>query len=289
MQGRAPDERRRALGDLQLEARQLAERQRGIGEEAAEGRGKPDALDRSRRLAGEQQPPNLRDQRPDERRRLAPLVDEPAEEANRLRRMLGGQGILQLVDRVHSRRRHVLRHALLVDRRALANREREPLERRAQAQQIVADELDELAGGCRIEAMAEALVARHYGADAGRTEREEFERVFRDRELPEEIPEVAIDVAAAGTAAALVALAQTAALETGAFGIRVNAVAPGMVRSHMTASLPLDVMEEALRRAPLGRLGEPEDVVGPILFLCSPLARYITGTVVRVDGGQLLG
>jgi len=54
------------------------------------------------------------------------------------------------------------------------------------------------------KAMAEALVARHYGADVARGEREEFERVFRDRELPEEIPEVALDVKAAWTAMGLV-------------------------------------------------------------------------------------
>jgi tyrosyl-tRNA synthetase len=54
------------------------------------------------------------------------------------------------------------------------------------------------------KAMAEALVARHYGTEAGRREREEFERVFRDRELPEEIPEHPIDLDAAWTATSLV-------------------------------------------------------------------------------------
>jgi len=54
------------------------------------------------------------------------------------------------------------------------------------------------------KAMAEAIVARHYGADAARAEREEFERVYRDRELPEEIPDVKLDVAASWTATNLV-------------------------------------------------------------------------------------
>lgn len=84
----------------------------------------------------------------------------------------------------------------------------------------------------------------------------------------------------------LIALTKTAALEVGAFGIRVNAVAPGMVRTRMTADLPPSSMAQALDRSVLGRIAEPVDVAGPILFLCSPLARHITGTVLCVDGGQ---
>ena len=86
--------------------------------------------------------------------------------------------------------------------------------------------------------------------------------------------------------AGVIALARTAALEAGAFGIRVNAVAPGLVHTPMTEQLPAEVRQQALDRIPLGRAAEPDDVAGPILFLCSPLARHITGTVLRVDGGQ---
>jgi hypothetical protein len=83
MQGRAPDERKRALGDLQLEARQLAERQRRIGEEASEGRGTPDASDRSRRLAGEQD-------------RLADRADRLEQQLDALRKSSSGQGAASL-------------------------------------------------------------------------------------------------------------------------------------------------------------------------------------------------
>lgn len=86
--------------------------------------------------------------------------------------------------------------------------------------------------------------------------------------------------------AGLIALTRTAARELGAKGIRVNAVAPGMVRTAMTRSLPPDVLEEARRQTCLGRLAEPEDLAGPILFLLSDLSRHVTGTVLVVDGGQ---
>jgi hypothetical protein len=85
LQGRAPDERRRALGDLQLEARQLADRQRQIGDEAAAGRGAPDAGDRSRRLAGEQE-------------RLADRADRLGQQLDALRKSTPGQGAASLAD-----------------------------------------------------------------------------------------------------------------------------------------------------------------------------------------------
>ncbi len=93
----------------------------------------------------------------------------------------------------------------------------------------------------------------------------------------------------AASKAGVVALAKSAAHDAGAFGIRVNAVAPGLVRTTMTADLPSPMFEEALRETPLQRVGEPEDVADVILFLCSPLSRHVTGTVLRVDGGQCTG
>jgi len=90
----------------------------------------------------------------------------------------------------------------------------------------------------------------------------------------------------AASKAGVIALAKSVAHEAGAFGVRINAVAPGLVRTAMTESLPSPFFEEALRDTPLQRVGEPEDVADVILFLCSPLSRHVTGAVVRVDGGQ---
>ncbi len=93
----------------------------------------------------------------------------------------------------------------------------------------------------------------------------------------------------AASKAGLNALARTAARELGGFGIRVNAVAPGLIRTGMTGALPDEVRERAAAEAVLGRTGEPDDVARAILFLVSDLARHVTGQVLRVDGGQLIG
>jgi len=92
----------------------------------------------------------------------------------------------------------------------------------------------------------------------------------------------------AASKAGLNALARTAARELGAFGIRVNAVAPGWVETAMTAALPDELRQKALAETALGRLASPEDIAGAVLFLCSDLARHVTGQVLRVDGGQLI-
>jgi len=72
-------------------------------------------------------------------------------------------------------------------------------------------------------------------------------------------------------------------------GIRVNAVAPGWIETPLTDALRADAGRNAaiLGRTPLGRWGKPEDISGAVLFLCSPLAGFITGTVLAVDGGYL--
>ena len=84
----------------------------------------------------------------------------------------------------------------------------------------------------------------------------------------------------------LIALTKTAARELGRFGVRVNAVAPGFVRTPMTEHLPHDVVEQALGESILGRASEPEDVANAIVFLASDDARQITGQTIRVDAGQ---
>jgi acetoacetyl-CoA reductase/3-oxoacyl-[acyl-carrier protein] reductase len=92
----------------------------------------------------------------------------------------------------------------------------------------------------------------------------------------------------AASKAGLIGLGRTAARELGAFGIRVNIIAPGMIRTAMTEQLPKDARERAQEETVLRRLGEPEDVARAALFLASDMSRHVTGQVLRVDGGQLI-
>jgi acetoacetyl-CoA reductase/3-oxoacyl-[acyl-carrier protein] reductase len=89
--------------------------------------------------------------------------------------------------------------------------------------------------------------------------------------------------------AGLNGLCRTAARELGGHGIRVNAIAPGWIDTPMTAGVPEDVRQRALDESVLGRLGEPDDVARAAAFLASDMSRHITGQVLRVDGGQLIG
>jgi NAD(P)-dependent dehydrogenase (short-subunit alcohol dehydrogenase family) len=95
--------------------------------------------------------------------------------------------------------------------------------------------------------------------------------------------------------AAVDGLTKALACEWGASGITVNAIAPTVFRSPLTAWMYADdergtaVREGMLARIPLGRLGEPEDFVGPLLFLLSPASAFVTGQIVYVDGGYTAG
>ncbi len=82
-------------------------------------------------------------------------------------------------------------------------------------------------------------------------------------------------------------LTRALALQLGKQGIRVNAVCPSLTRSEMSSGIMDNdsLMEAFMRRIPLGRPGEPEDVPGPVLFLASEDARFVTGVNLAVDGG----
>lgn len=99
------------------------------------------------------------------------------------------------------------------------------------------------------------------------------------------IPEIAYDVTKGG----IRQLTVSAAVELAPLGIRVNGVAPGTILTDFNrATLDTPAKLQAVAdRLPLGRVGEPRDVLGAVLFLCSPMSGYITGQLLVVDGGRL--
>jgi len=90
----------------------------------------------------------------------------------------------------------------------------------------------------------------------------------------------------AASKAGLIGLSKSLAQELSGRGITVNVVAPGFVRTDMTAALPADVQEAMKQQIPLGRFGTPEDIAGVVSFLCSDAAAYVTGQTLVVDGGM---
>jgi len=93
----------------------------------------------------------------------------------------------------------------------------------------------------------------------------------------------------ASSKAGLIGLTMAIAREVGSRNITCNAVAPGFIETAMTAGLGEDLRQTALKNVPLGRLGTPEDVANAVAFLASEEASYITGHVLNVNGGMLMG
>jgi len=85
--------------------------------------------------------------------------------------------------------------------------------------------------------------------------------------------------------AGLVGFTKAVAKEVGSRNITVNAVAPGFIPTDLTASLPQELVEKAIEMTPLGRPGTSEEIANAVAFLASEEASYITGVVLRVDGG----
>jgi len=83
-------------------------------------------------------------------------------------------------------------------------------------------------------------------------------------------------------------MTMTLAVEWAQFGILVNAVAPGVIKSSGTAQYPPQILERAIKETPLKRAGTCEEVAAAIVFLASPAAQFFTGTTLRLDGGQAL-
>lgn len=89
--------------------------------------------------------------------------------------------------------------------------------------------------------------------------------------------------------AGLIGLTMAIAREVGSRTITCNAIAPGFIETAMTAVLSEEFKEGAVKQIPLGRVGSPEDVAGAVAFLASDDASYITGHVLSVNGGMLMG
>ena len=89
--------------------------------------------------------------------------------------------------------------------------------------------------------------------------------------------------------AGLIGLTMAIAREVGSLNITCNAVAPGFIETAMTATLGDEFKQNAVEQIPLGRVGTSEDVAGAVKFLASDDASYITGHVLSVNGGMLMG
>jgi 3-oxoacyl-[acyl-carrier protein] reductase len=88
--------------------------------------------------------------------------------------------------------------------------------------------------------------------------------------------------------AGIVGMTKAAAKELAYLGVRVNAIAPGLIRSAMTEAMPQRIWDSKVAEVPMGRAGEPSEVASVALFLASDLSSYMTGTVMEITGGRHL-
>ncbi|MEB3904234.1 3-oxoacyl-ACP reductase FabG [Mycobacterium ulcerans] len=88
--------------------------------------------------------------------------------------------------------------------------------------------------------------------------------------------------------AGIVGMTKAAAKELAHVGVRVNAIAPGLIRSAMTEAMPQRIWDQKLAEVPMGRAGEPSEVASVALFLACDLSSYMTGTVLDVTGGRFI-
>ena len=91
----------------------------------------------------------------------------------------------------------------------------------------------------------------------------------------------------AASKAGVIGLTKVLSRELAKRRITVNAIAPGFISTEMTMTIPEKIQAELLKSIPLGRFGEPGEIAGVILFLCSDLASYITGQLIHVNGGYI--
>ncbi|MBK7128544.1 MAG: SDR family oxidoreductase [Crocinitomicaceae bacterium] len=93
----------------------------------------------------------------------------------------------------------------------------------------------------------------------------------------------------AASKAGVVGMTRVLALELGANGILVNAIAPGLIDTPLTQKLPADVQEKLIEAQPTKSMGTPEDIAQAVAFLCDDKTKFITGQTIYVDGGKSIG
>jgi 3-oxoacyl-[acyl-carrier protein] reductase len=93
----------------------------------------------------------------------------------------------------------------------------------------------------------------------------------------------------AATKAGVISFTKTWARELGKYNIRVNAVAPGFIGTEMVRQMPPKVVDSMAQKTPLARLGEPEDIANAYVWLASDAAKFVSGAVLSVDGGLVMG
>jgi 3-oxoacyl-[acyl-carrier protein] reductase len=93
----------------------------------------------------------------------------------------------------------------------------------------------------------------------------------------------------AAAKAGVISFTRTWARELGRYGIRVNAVAPGFIATEMVKAMPKKALDSMLERTPLARLGDAADIASAYVWLASDAARFVSGAVLSVDGGLVLG